>query len=99
MTNISVDLSTTENPDLSAIRSKGIIDITLAEFDVSASLSSGSLSLDSVMLNHSNQKIVIIDDNDSASGGDVYFTPIYAEKINYSQWKLQVDKTFKELKI
>lgn len=95
MTSPVIDLSTSESPDVKAIVAKKTIDISLSEFDVSASLISGSLPLDSITLNRSNQKIVLLDDNSAG----VYFTPIYTEKLNYSEWQRKANKTFEELEV
>lgn len=95
MTNLIFDLSLNESPDAAAIVAKGVVDISLSVSDVSASLMSGSLAVDSVTLNPTKQKIVVIDDGSDG----VYFTPIYTERLNYTEWQRTVNKTFEELSI
>ena len=95
MTNHILDLSLNESPDAAAIVAKGVVDISLSISDVSASLMSGSLTVDSITLNPTKQKIVVIDDGSAG----VYFTPIYTERLSYNEWQRTVNKTFEELSI
>ncbi len=80
-----------QNPDSIAIRNKDTIDISLTEFDVSASN----------MPVKGNYITNIITIHPTVTGSldvaELYFTPIYAEKINYEQWKVNVNKRFSEL--
>ncbi len=80
------------NPDRPAIRRKQPIDISLTVFDISASNYENS-----VALNFNQTEIVVFDDDDVTTKGDIYFTPIYTEKINYNVWKTTINKSFQEL--
>ena len=95
MTNHILDLSLNESPDAAAIVAKGVVDISLSISDVSASLMSGSLTVDSITLNPTKQKIVVCDDGSDG----VYFTPIHTERLSYTEWQRTVNKTFEELSI
>lgn len=80
------------NPDKASIQRKKIIDISLNSTDVSA-----SNAYDDILLNYTQTEITIINDKQNGTKGDVYYTPLYTEKINYSVWKRTIDKSFKEL--
>ena len=99
MINIPIDLSTQENPDHSAVVNKLPIDISLSVSDISSSLATGSLPVSSIKTGYTQQRIVLMDDNEVSTAGDAYYTPIYTEQISYSQWKVKVNKTFFELGI
>jgi hypothetical protein len=81
------------NPDKPAIQRKTLIDITLNPFDISASNYS-----DQIKLNYNQSEIVILNGEESGNHA-VYFTPLYTEKINYQQWKRQINKSFQELRV
>ena len=81
-----------KNADVEASQKKSIIDITLNEFDISASNQENS-----VQLNFAKSEIVVFDDDVAETKGDIYFTPIYSEKIDYLTWKSKINKSFQEL--
>lgn len=89
-TNIILSASI-QNPDTNAIRNKRTIDISLSEFDVSSS--NAKVSANFVT------NIITIHPTVSGSSdvAELYFTPVYAEKISYNEWKSTVNKTFSEL--
>jgi hypothetical protein len=80
------------NPDSASIETKSLIDISLTISDVSA-----SNNQDKIMLNYELTEITVIDDNLSETKGDIYFTPLYTEKIDYEVWKTTINKSFQEL--
>lgn len=87
--------STIVNPDKATIRQKSRIDISVNEFDVSA-----SGYLESVKLNYDKKEIVVMDSlNPNIVTGSLYYTPLYTEKINYNVWKTEVNKSFQELEV
>lgn len=99
MINISIDQSLSTNPDSVALASKKQIDISLSMPDISASLSGSSL-MSQVKTNFTQQNIVLVGDTSiSSSVGNMYYTPVYTEKINYEQWKSRRNTTFNELGI
>lgn len=81
----------TQNPDTNSISNRKIIDISLSEFDASASQAK-------IKANFATSTITI---HPTVSGSsdiaELYFTPMYAEKINYAEWKNVVNKSFSEL--
>lgn len=81
------------NPDKMAIEKKSLIDISVSTFDISASNYTNTLKL-----NYNNSEIVLLDDEE-VEEFDVYYTPLYTEKINYNVWKTSINKTFQELEI
>ena len=81
------------NPDKIAIQQKTMIDITLNPYDITASNYASQ-----VKLNYNQSEIVILNDEESDEYA-TYFTPLYTEKINYQQWKRQINKSFQELRI
>lgn len=87
-----LDMGDLENPDKINIEEKLTIDINMKETEISAS---GYLNI--IDTNYSKQEIFVFDDNNSQTKGDVYYTPIYKEKINYEEWKRRINKTFEEL--
>lgn len=80
-----------QNPDSSTIRNKRIVDISLSDFDVSASQAKVSANL---VTNIITVHPTVTGSSDIA---ELYFTPIYKEKINYNEWKTTVNKQFTEL--
>lgn len=99
MIDIPVDLSNQISPDHTAIVGKLPIDISLSVSDISASLATGSLPISSIKTGFTQQRIVLVDDNVPTTSGDVYYVPVYIEKISYTEWKSRVNKTFVELGI
>ncbi len=81
------------NPDKLAIQNKQLIDITVNPFDITA-----SGHTEKTKLNYNNSEIILITD-DELDRFNVYFTPIYTEKLSYQQWKKQINKSFQELEI
>lgn len=94
---IVIDVSDRENPDKSAIQDKRTVDISVSTVDIAASLSGSAVPPDSIKLNYTEQGIVILNDSNTETGGDVYYTVVYAEKIDYDVWKDRVNKQFVEL--
>lgn len=80
------------NPDKDAINNKKVIDISLTNFDVSA-----SSYINNIALNFDQTGFVTYDDGVTTSRGDVYFTPLYTEKISYEEWLNTINKSFQEL--
>lgn len=92
------------NPDSGSIVNKDTINISFTLTDVTASsANSGSLNgmsyTSSIQTNYTvtGQTVVIPRDPDNLGDGYVYYTPIYAEKLNYQVWQQRVNKTFQEL--
>lgn len=91
-TNIIVTASI-KNPDIDSITKKNTIDISVSEQDV-------LLSELPVQVNYSNGTIYVHETvSDSNDIAELYFTPLYSEKIKYSEWVKTVDKTFRELEV
>lgn len=90
-TNIIITPDTTTNPDSAAIKNKKTIDISLDEFDVSAS--GAPVAADY------NARFITVRPTITGSSkiAELYFTPLYVEKINYNEWSKTVNKTFEEL--
>lgn len=82
-----------ENPDKLAIQKKDMVDISLSPFDITA-----SGYAEKIKLNYNNSEITLITDTNSDKF-DIYFTPVYSEKLSYQQWKKQINKSFQELEI
>lgn len=80
------------NPDSESIVTKRQIDISLSEFDVSASGHSGS-----ILTNYSSTVQIITLPEENLLNRSVYYTPIYKEKLNYSAWLTKINKNFQEL--
>ena len=84
-----------QNPDKSSINSKDTIDISVSNFDISA-----SGYIDVVSLNFQQTETTIFIENFeqlNAVTGSLYYTPVYVEKINYDTWKRRINKSFTEL--
>lgn len=80
-----------QNPDTPSIRSKKPIDISLTQFDVSASQANVKMNtITGIITVHP----TVTGSSDIA---ELYFTPMYKEKINYNEWKTTVNKSFSEL--
>ena len=79
-----------QNPDKLAISKKDTIDISVSNFDISASNYG-----DTILLNFQNNETVVYLDN--TTSGSVYYTPLYTENINYDVWKNRINKSFREL--
>lgn len=92
-----IDISDRENPDLTHIQDKRTVDISVSQVDIDAGLSDGDISPEQVRLNYTGQGIVILDDKQDETSGDIYYTSVYAEKLNYPVWKQRVNKQFVEL--
>lgn len=82
------------NQDKRSANIKNTIDIQLTEFDVSQ-----SAKRDSIKLNFSKNEITVLNDGISSTVGDIYFTPVYTEKIRYDVWKTVINKSFQELEV
>lgn len=82
------------NPDTAPIQQRSRIDISLSNFDISA-----SSYIEAVKLNYNETEVVVMDslDPDSVVTGSLYYTPLYTEKINYNQWVTEINKSFREL--
>lgn len=81
-----------DNPDKPSINKKRTIQIPMSLSDISA-----SGYLPRVQTSYGGNEIVIYDDDDASTIGDVYYTPLYTEKINYNEWKIRINKSFEEL--
>lgn len=97
MTFSIIDVSDRENPDLSNIEDKRTIDISVSQFDIDAGLSEGDIPPEQIRLNYTGQGIVLLDDKQNETSGDIYYTSVYAEKLDYAVWKQRVNKQFFEL--
>lgn len=79
------------NPDKDAITKKNIIDISVSEQDV-------LLSDLPVQVNYTDGTIYVHETiSGSSEVAELYFTPLYKEKLKYSEWVKAIDKTFVEL--
>lgn len=97
MNNIVVDVSDYENPDLDNVANKRTVDISVSQFDIDSSLSMGDIDPAAVLLDYTGQSIVLYNDGQQETNGDLYYTPLYGEKLNYEEWKSRVNKDFVEL--
>lgn len=97
-----------DNPDKSAIDAKRPIPISFAIADVSASLSGsanqGLISLlQQAQLSNTGQRFVLSIEANEQNGEDrltgVYYTPLYTEKIRYTEWQSRINKSFQELEV
>jgi len=91
MTTQYVLLSGSVNPDKKTITEKDTVDIRLSVADLTA-----SAATESIKLNTSLTEITVYVDSLESTGA-TYYTPTYAEKINYETWKKTVNKSFQEL--
>jgi hypothetical protein len=101
-----INLTNQENPDKVAISNKSIISISITQADISASLTGSPALLNDVQLNNTQQRLVVVSAAPSATdlieatgGKGIYYVPVYAERISYDQWKLQINKNFQELEV
>ena len=86
-----------QNPDISAVKSKNVIDIAISDFDISASSYS-----DAINLNYQGTETTIFIENFeqlTVVAGSLYYTPVYTETIDYEIWKKRINKSFRELGI
>lgn len=84
----------TSNPDSASIANKETIDISLSLFEVSASGYN-----ESIKTNYTQTELTVVTprfDGEIVSG-NIYYTPIYTEKLNYEVWKSTINKNFEEL--
>lgn len=79
------------NADSQSIVSNSTIDISLTQFDISASSYTASITL------NFDKNEIVLDNEVGSSRGDIYFTPLYTEKISYETWKNTINKSFTEL--
>ena len=98
----SINLSSITNPDKVAIEKKLEINIGVSSFDITASLT-GSPAYSAVELNSSQQRMVLVSDAGAAEDEPpttvIYYTPVYNERISYSEWKRTINKNFEELEV
>lgn len=110
---IIVNLSDTPNPDKESLSRKDPVSIELTATDISASNYSSSMQKHIILNNFKNGIVVEMDRyKDVHSGelpdipqgfnipevlGTIYYTPIYAEKLNYSSWLATINRNFSEL--
>lgn len=80
-----------QNPDINSIRNRRTIDISLSEADVSASTAPVKANF---VTNIITVHPTVTGSSDIA---ELYFTPMYTEKINYNEWKSNINKAFAEL--
>lgn len=95
MTHI-VDLSNVQNPDSSSLSTRTTIDMSVYDADISASLYGDSrIASSSILLTPQKTQIVLMNVAPSLPG-TMYYTPVYAEQIRYSEW-LKLNRQFNEL--
>jgi hypothetical protein len=82
------------NPDSISISNKDTVDISFTTTDVSASYYSSSIQPNYAA---SGVSVVIPRQNSTVERGNIYYTPIYTEKLSYQEWKSRINKNFLEL--
>ena len=97
MNNTVIDVSNYENPDTDNLANKRTVDISVSQFDIDSSLSVGDIDPAGVRLDYTGQSIVLYNDGQLETDGDLYYTPLYGEKLSYDEWKRRVNKDFVEL--
>lgn len=91
---LDINILVIPNPDSADIISKNTVDISLTSTDVSASYYSSSIQQNYA---GSGLSVVTPRPNSSIERGNIYFTPLYTEKLDYQEWKSRVNKNFLEL--
>jgi hypothetical protein len=91
---MSIVIISGSNPDSASISKRETIDISFSLSDVSASLLSASIKTN---YNSTGNTIVVPRYETPVPQGQVYYAPMYTEKLNYEQWLKTVNKTFVEL--
>jgi hypothetical protein len=91
---MTIKLINTENPDSSSIVNKIPIGIGIFMSDISSSMYSQSINV-----NYLQDELIVrlTDDTEEVPDSAIYYTPLYAEKLSYDEWKVVVNKTFREL--
>ncbi len=89
MANVLLNIT---NPYSESISKKEYVDISLSIFDVSASGHFGQ-----IQTNYSitTQKVYVPEKNFLNSSS--YYTPIYTEKLSYTEWLTKINRNFEEL--
>ena len=82
------------NPDSVSIVNNDTVDVSFTLTDVSSSYYSSSIQPNYAA---SGVSVVIPRQNSSVERGNIYFTPVYTEKLSYEEWKTRVNKNFLEL--
>jgi hypothetical protein len=80
------------NPDSGSIVNKEQIDISISLFDITT----GSLS-GSIITNYTATSQIISLPLGEEVPSNMYYTPIYEEKLSYSEWLVRINKNFEEL--
>lgn len=90
-----IDQRLIKNPDADDIIAKRAIDINYVTGDLTSSTYSYTSR---VQTDYQDQRVVIYNTSGSANEpGYVYYTPLYNERLSYEKWKVQINKSFKEL--
>ena len=82
-----------DNPDANAVESKSTIDISFSQVDATASNYSASMKTNY----DGSAQIVVAGGDPTVERGNIYYTPLYVENIDYDVWKTTINKTFEEL--
>lgn len=82
------------NPDNISIASKDTVDVSFTFTDVSSSYYSSSIQPNYAA---SGVSVVIPRQNAPVERGNIYYTPVYTEKLSYQEWKSRINKNFLEL--
>lgn len=90
MINISQVVYDITNPDTEAISTKTDIDISYNPAEVSATGYSASV-------NFNGNDISILNTTSEVTNSNLYYVPIFIEKLNYTTWKNTINKTFEQL--
>lgn len=89
---MSIKRVNTLNPDSASIVNKEYIDISVSLSDISASGYS-----ESVKTNYSATTVILTVPLEENLPNNMYYTPIYKEKIDYGTWLTRINKNFQEL--
>ena len=89
------------NPDKESISSKSTINIGLSLQDISSSVvPTSGIALEEFKPNYTSTALTIVIPRGDAlpTSGQLYYTPVYTEKLSYDVWRMTIDKTFAELR-
>jgi hypothetical protein len=96
------------NPDLIAIQNRQPVPMSFSAPDITiTALSSSNAGLVALLqqakFSNSGQRLLLSigenDQNEEVGVNGVYYTPVYTERINYSEWQRRINKTFQELEV
>jgi hypothetical protein len=88
------------NPDKESINTKSTVNIGFSVQDVSSSaVPTSGIDLYEFKPNYAFTGLtVVVPRGDTLPmTGQLYYTPVYSEKLSYDVWKVSIDKTFLEL--